>query len=238
MKRFTETTKWDDPWFLDLPAFEKLLWIYLCDKCDNAGVIDLSLRKAAFELNGMGDVANGLETLGTRIRKLSHGKYFIPAFVRFQYGELKDNNNLHKSVISLVAHHEESGDSLGIAYPSEPSQEGMLRGPSKGKGKGRGKGKGKEERDRRVRNGEEPVLSMPLIGGDEYHLFEDDVAEWEKAFPGVPIMQILQNMRQWCISNPRQSKTATGVRRFITGWLTREKDEGVEATAPAELETA
>jgi hypothetical protein len=44
-KRFTETTKWDDPWFLDLSTAGKLFWLYLCDKCDNAGVIHIHERK-------------------------------------------------------------------------------------------------------------------------------------------------------------------------------------------------
>ena len=37
-KRFTATEKWDDPFFCNLEAKYKLAWIYLLDKCDNAGI--------------------------------------------------------------------------------------------------------------------------------------------------------------------------------------------------------
>jgi len=75
MKRFTETTKWDDPWFLDLSSDTKLFWLYLCDKCDNAGVIDIHERKAAFEMGCDSPIDNMLRELGNRVTTLDSGKY-------------------------------------------------------------------------------------------------------------------------------------------------------------------
>jgi hypothetical protein len=40
LKRFTETTKWADPWFRKLPLRLKSLWHWLCDTCDMAGVLE------------------------------------------------------------------------------------------------------------------------------------------------------------------------------------------------------
>lgn len=37
LKRFTETSKWDDPWFRQLPGAQKLLFLYVADRCNNAG---------------------------------------------------------------------------------------------------------------------------------------------------------------------------------------------------------
>jgi len=105
-KRFTETAKWDDPWFLDLSSGAKLLWLYLVDKCDNSGVIELHQRKTVFEtgldLNSIDDL---LIELKTRINEFTPGKIHIRGFVDFQYGELKESSNLHKSVLKLIEKH-------------------------------------------------------------------------------------------------------------------------------------
>jgi hypothetical protein len=142
VKRFTETTKWDDPWFLDLTPEAKLVWLYLCDKCDNAGVIDLHIRKGEFETGISGSILHLLSELSTRVHVLENGKYWIKSFVSFQYGELKESSNLHKSVIQLLKNH-------GLPNPSDTLNEGFMKGPSKGKGKGTVKvevdGKGKIE---------------------------------------------------------------------------------------------
>lgn len=49
--RYSDTLKWQDEWFVDLTAIEKLLFMYLCDNCDIAGFFELSYRKIAFDIN-------------------------------------------------------------------------------------------------------------------------------------------------------------------------------------------
>ena len=107
MKRFTETTKWDDPWFLDLSAEHKAMWGYLCDKCDNAGVIDIAFRLASFSLNGRNAIQEMMEDFvdSGRLQKLENGKYFIKGFIAFQFGQLNKSSNLHKNVIALLQKH-------------------------------------------------------------------------------------------------------------------------------------
>ena len=41
MRRMTMTEKWRDPWFRRLSPAAKLLWMYLCDICDNAGFVQI-----------------------------------------------------------------------------------------------------------------------------------------------------------------------------------------------------
>lgn len=43
-KRFTETSKWSDPWFIELSPIHKIIWLYLCDSCDVAGFWPVSLK--------------------------------------------------------------------------------------------------------------------------------------------------------------------------------------------------
>ena len=49
-KRFTDCDKWRDPWFRRLSVQAKLVWLWLLDNCDNAGVIDVDIELAAFQI--------------------------------------------------------------------------------------------------------------------------------------------------------------------------------------------
>ena len=117
MKRFTETTKWADPWFRKLSPSRKLLWLWLCDCCDSSGVIDFDYELASFQIGE--DVTNeDLKAFGDRVEKLSNGKLIISKFLRFQYGKLSNECKAHIPVFRAI---ETNGlildDSLSIAYP-------------------------------------------------------------------------------------------------------------------------
>ena len=71
-----------------------------------------------------------------------------------------------------------------------------------------------------------PVLTMPLVDGSEFDIREQDIAEWQDAFPNVDVVQQLKAMRLWCKDNPERKKTRKGVRRFITTWLDKEQNRG------------
>lgn len=118
-KRFTATEKWADPWFRKLDPLQKLAWVYLCDNCDNAGVIDLDRELADFHIGGKVDWDAFISGAGQRLAILSDGKIWVTGFVKFQFGELRDNNNLHRSVTALL--------SKRNLNPGAP--EGHLRGP-------------------------------------------------------------------------------------------------------------
>lgn len=103
-KRFTDTDKWSDKWFRPLSATAKLLWIWLCDNCDNAGVVDPDMELLTFQI-GQPVKPDHFAELGDRLQKLANGKWWIPKFVRFQFGELSTGSLVHKSVISLLKSH-------------------------------------------------------------------------------------------------------------------------------------
>lgn len=102
MKRFTETLKWEDPWFRRLKPHQKLLWQYMCDRCDHSGVIDLDYEAASFQIGAEVSEAD-LLAFGERVEKLPCGKAWVTKFVKFQYGELSMECKAHRPVFAAIA---------------------------------------------------------------------------------------------------------------------------------------
>lgn len=101
MKRFTETDKWKDPWFRRLDGRLKLLWLWLCDQCDHAGIIDPDMELAAFQI---GVVVSEMDfaAFDGRLEKLENGKYMLTKFIDFQYGELSVDCRAHGPVFKSL----------------------------------------------------------------------------------------------------------------------------------------
>jgi hypothetical protein len=82
----------------------KLLWQWILDRCDNAGVIDPDIELASFQI-GYQYPINTLSDFGERVVKLPCGKWFIPKFIAFQYGQLSAECKAHKPIfLSLQKH--------------------------------------------------------------------------------------------------------------------------------------
>ena len=101
-KRYTDNDKWDDPWFCSLSNDYKLLWIYVLDKCDHAGIYKVNPKNTEFALNCKFNWEEVVRVLDGRIEVLSSDKWFIPKFIHFQYGELDSNNRVHRSVLAML----------------------------------------------------------------------------------------------------------------------------------------
>jgi hypothetical protein len=101
-KRYRDNQIWEEDWFIILPPVYKLLWEWMNDKCDHAGIWKPNL--ATFEkFNGEVDLIKALDFFNdeekTRVIKLKNGKFFITGFFVFQYGEdLNLNNKVHFSI--------------------------------------------------------------------------------------------------------------------------------------------
>ena len=102
-KRLTDSEKWEDPWFLDLNDTHKLMWLYLLDKCDHAGIWKVNKRLAEFCFGHDLDWQRFIEVCKDRIQVLPGGeKWHIPKFLTFQYGPLDKPNSMFKSVFPLL----------------------------------------------------------------------------------------------------------------------------------------
>lgn len=126
-KRFTETGKWRDPFFRQLSPAHKLLWQWLIDECDVAGVVEPDWGLASFQI-GMEVNPEMVSGFGDRVKTLESGKFFIPKFIEFQFGKtLNRANKVHLGVIRRL-------ELIGIESPVQIVDETPRRsfqGPSK-----------------------------------------------------------------------------------------------------------
>lgn len=68
------------------------------------------------------------------------------------------------------------------------------------------------------------VVCLPLNDGTEFPVTDTIVSEFSALYPAVDVEQALRNMRGWLLNNPKNRKTASGIRRFMNSWLSREQD--------------
>jgi hypothetical protein len=132
-KRFTETTKWGDPWFMDLPVKYKAFWFYICDQCDCAGTWEPNIRLAIAQIGESFELTEILRIFAGRIRQLPDGKFWIKDFIPFQYGILSRDCKPHTPVITrleklkLIEEYPEAFKQLrvskGFGYPLDTLQE-------------------------------------------------------------------------------------------------------------------
>jgi hypothetical protein len=196
VKRFTETTKWSDPWFRRLSPNAKLLWFYLTDNCDCAGLIDLDLDAASFFI-GAKVQEKHLAELETRLERVVSGRVFISAFIGFQYGKLSRECKPHIPVFALLEKHQIDLEAIIKAKNERvyiPFGKGMERVQEKEKEKeGLGYRKGKPENREQV---VEYCRERGLPETDGHHCFD----KWEgNGFTnnGKPIRDWKATIRSW-----------------------------------------
>lgn len=122
-KRFTDSDKYKKTFFRGLPGAYKLLWDYLYHDCDNAGIwiCDFEIAQLYLGPDMKVDHATALELFGDRIVAFDSGKkWFIPAYIEFQYDcgveALNPKNNAHLSVIKKL-------QKQGLMSPSQGAKD-------------------------------------------------------------------------------------------------------------------
>jgi hypothetical protein len=100
-QRFTDSNKWLDNWFSNLPNDYKLVWLYLLDTCDNAGIFQINIRLLNFNCSTNITEYELLEAFKGRITKFDTDKCIINKFCIFQYGT-DFLNSKNKAVLSAI----------------------------------------------------------------------------------------------------------------------------------------
>ncbi len=103
-KRFTDTDKWKKPFLKNLTPELKLLWFYILDDCDIAGLWQVDFDVAQIRTGCKFDSEKVLNSFGDHIIILDEGnKWFIPSFLEFQNGsQLSKTNNIFKSIDKIL----------------------------------------------------------------------------------------------------------------------------------------
>lgn len=98
------------------------------------------------------------------------------------------------------------------------------------------------ERNRRTEDEQTTAseFSFPLRGRGDWTLSADRLGQYRDTFPGLDLDAELRKARLWLIDNADRRKTAKGMPRFLSGWLTRAKPDtpahGHRLTTSAELD--
>jgi len=75
-----------------------------------------------------------------------------------------------------------------------------------------------------------------LKGGAGWRANKGQLANWANAFPAIDQAQELAKAAAWCASNPRKSKTAKGMPRYVYGWMNRATERQKAKSGPALIE--
>lgn len=101
-KRFTDTEKWKKPFIRGLNAPYKLLWLYILDDCDFAGIWQVDFDVALLKVGVKVSYNEALTMFGDKITVLEEFKWIINDFIPFQYGTLNPANRVHASIIRTI----------------------------------------------------------------------------------------------------------------------------------------
>lgn len=89
-KRFTDSQKWRNQWFRTLPLKAKIVWVYLCDECDFAGIWKADFDLASFQVGFDFDLNDLVEWFGSKVHAFGGDNIIVVQFFEFQYGQTKD----------------------------------------------------------------------------------------------------------------------------------------------------
>lgn len=121
-KRFTDTDKWKDEWYTELNNDYKVIWQYLLDTCDNAGIYKRNIKLLNYYCNTNVSAEDILKVLKDRVSLISDDKWIINKFCVFQYGNdfLQSKNKAVVSAINKLIEnklYDNTTNSVLIPYP-------------------------------------------------------------------------------------------------------------------------
>ena len=212
-KRFTDSLKWADPWFQDLPVAMKAFWIYLLDNCDHAGFWKVNLRLAQFQIGTELNESDIDQHFAERVRKINDELWFVPKFITFQYGELSPDCRPHKPVLALLS-----------KYGIKTLNKGLSNGTNSAKEQEQEKEKEKDKEQAQVNKSVNGKVNFSYDSGKFDGITERHLARWTEAYPAVDISGEIKRAAEWLLANPHKHKQRYG--RFLVNWFGRTQERG------------
>lgn len=97
-KRFTDTDKWKDDWYLSLSNDNRIVWQWLLDNCNHAGICKKSITLLNLMCNTQLKSNDIVSIFHDRVLETG-GHWFIPKFLKFQYSTLQSKK---PAIVSVV----------------------------------------------------------------------------------------------------------------------------------------
>lgn len=237
-KRFTDTEKYRKPFLRSLPGAYKLLWDYICNDCNHAGIwlVDFDIAQICVgkDMPVGKDKALRLFNEGEdRIFELENGKkWFIIPFIAFQYVKLSSTNPAHRNIIielkkyGLIDENLDLLNSLKINDIQEPSK--GLQSPFEGtldidkeKDKDIGSTGGKNESEKFKNFQKWITKNAPNVGKMKEPFTEDEYKRLLEDYSSEFVKELLLEMHNW------KDLTKRNVNANLTfrNWAKRRKNE-------------
>ena len=126
-KRFTDTEKWNKRFIRSLKPAYKLLWLFITDECNTAGIWDVDMDVAQIKIGMKMTEKEALKSFGDKVIPIDNNtKWFIPAFIEFQYGELSEANRAHSKAILTLRKFNLINENMKIKPLTSPLQGAMV----------------------------------------------------------------------------------------------------------------
>lgn len=216
----------DTDWFLDMPASAQSLYFHLGMRADDDGFVSSPKRITAMANCSQDDL------------NILIAKKFV---IRFETGvvvitDWKRNNYIQKDRYTPTQYVEEK-EQLSIERGVYKLDTKCIQNVSKLETQVRlGKDSLEQNKgDINISSCTEPetvsmpepaFISFPLNDGSLWPVTYGYLEQLKGLYPAVDVEQELRNMYGWLDSNPSKRKTKTGIKRFITNWLSREQNKG------------
>lgn len=104
-KRLTDTEKWNDDWFISLDNDYRIIWQWLLDNCNHAGICKRSMKLLNMMCNTNITEDELVLAMDKRLIVIDND-WFIPKFLKFQYTGLQSNKPV---IVSVVKELEKNG---------------------------------------------------------------------------------------------------------------------------------